>query len=1129
MSPLSARFRSCAAAAAPAALLVACGTLAACSDDDRRFGPIAPGAAPLVSATVSPAAVRGLAVVFLPPLQPARKAPFIGTFDASRSPTVEVCRWTGTQCDGAPIARFTRAEGTGGTLLTVDAAQQLYQADWKAEGLTAGARYRIRVLLGGMELGHADAQVPGGGTSAGVILDAGLVPLGANRSLPIRFRLETSTSYLPGDPGAPASASIPRQDFVPRAADYSTGHPTLPGAVLSHNTIVLAPGSDATVGQINALLADLGAERVGGIPGAPGAAAGLLALRLPTATHTDLQAVLTRLRTDTRVATVVQDARVSGDVLPAPGTGLAADQHWTWDLGANDGNWGHELVRVPQLWNLNAGLKRVLEAGQVLGPSVGVLDGGFVQGHPDLVFAANLDPERSSRHGSLVAGIVGATYGNGVGVDGVNPFARLVVGGVPMDSVNPTQTLQRSSSSMGLLWELYALVRSRPGIRVVNVSQGYNWYMMTPRISTSDTTVQRIATAQGAAAVEMLRSLQSANGQLPVIAASAGNGSAVGLGLQTARYSSPLANAAIVHGAAPVIVVEASTGTAAGALARAPFSNIGGHVSAPGTDILSTDSIPGKYAPCDGTSCAAPYVAGVASYLYALHPTLVVTLTSNPIRKLLVETGSPASGLPPHLDAFAAAMALDSEMGGSAVLRTLVDVDDGTLDGNTRTNADGSDYTADAHGDGRVDMRDFRRWRDWYLAAQKKPGVQLDGSPRHPKKDVNGNLRWDVDGDHENVFPARRLQRQRYARPHGHLQGARRDAQRRGHRPGRAAGAVRRRERRLQEGGAARPHRVRRRDGGRVILPGERGCGERAGARLPIGRRGAARRPHARRGNADARLHGEGGGRRAYPARRGAGRRRAGDRQRHEGDRPAADRRRRAVGRTVPGRDAGVRPRSGGRYAAVLGHGAGAAHAGRHVARGARRDHGRGTLHRSRERRVGGHGDGGERLGARHRGERRGDGDPGDQRERRPAATGHHARDGGRVRRELVPVARPAPRAREHLAGRRHAERAHQGPRPLVDGPDLAERRFRRAARQRVAAVVGSVGRLREPGPLVHAHPRGHADGILRARQRHRHRDGEHQRVADHRRAGTRVRESQPQRVLPGGRRAGEVRGDVHL
>jgi hypothetical protein len=44
-------------------------------------------------------------------------------------------------------------------------------------------------------------------------------------------------------------------------------------------------------------------------------------------------------------------------------------------------------------------------------------------------------------------------------------------------------------------------------------------------------------------------------------------------------------------------------------------------------------------------------------------------------------------------------------------------------------------------------MRDFRRWRDWYLAAQKKPGVQLDGSPRHPKKDVNGNLRWDVDGD----------------------------------------------------------------------------------------------------------------------------------------------------------------------------------------------------------------------------------------------------------------------------------------------------------------------------------------------------------------------------------------------
>jgi hypothetical protein len=48
------------------------------------------------------------------------------------------------------------------------------------------------------------------------------------------------------------------------------------------------------------------------------------------------------------------------------------------------------------------------------------------------------------------------------------------------------------------------------------------------------------------------------------------------------------------------------------------------------------------------------------------------------------------------MDAFAAAVALDSVNGNDRVLRLLADLDDGTADGNTRVNADGSVNTAES-------------------------------------------------------------------------------------------------------------------------------------------------------------------------------------------------------------------------------------------------------------------------------------------------------------------------------------------------------------------------------------------------------------------------------------------------
>ena len=74
-----------------------------------------------------------------------------------------------------------------------------------------------------------------------------------------------------------------------------------------------------------------------------------------------------------------------------------------------------------------------------------------------------------------------------------------------------------------------------------------------------------------------------------------------------------------------------------------------------------------------------------------------------------------------------------------------MDIDDGTPDGNQRYfPAAAGDYLLEdadgdgAVGDGRVDMSDFRRWRDWLLLAEGAVSYSsLDGAPDHPKKDVN--------------------------------------------------------------------------------------------------------------------------------------------------------------------------------------------------------------------------------------------------------------------------------------------------------------------------------------------------------------------------------------------------------
>jgi hypothetical protein len=301
---------------------------------------------------------------------------------------------------------------------------------------------------------------------------------------------------------------------------------------------------------------------------------------------------------------------------------------------------------------------------------------------------------------------------------------------------------------------------------VINYSMGFYWATVTApgeiaRDANNDQAVHSVVNQLGSAFQNMLAIAESEFGRLPLIVAAAGNDSNTPLGTQPARYASAVANAGLRLQSPNILVVEnvsLSPGPLGNATRR-PASNVGGHLSAPGTDIWSADTLPVNYSSKSGTSMAAPLVSGLAGYLLAVDP----TLTNLQLRDLLLNnTIAVAGGASPRVDGFAALMDIDRMRGNDRVLRLLLDIDDGTEDGNRRINPESpqNDYIAEAPAADcdalavcRVDMADFRRLRDALLQLENPADLALDGNdPEHLKKDLNTDS-FVSEGAGENLYP----------------------------------------------------------------------------------------------------------------------------------------------------------------------------------------------------------------------------------------------------------------------------------------------------------------------------------------------------------------------------------------
>lgn len=425
---------------------------------------------------------------------------------------------------------------------------------------------------------------------------------------------------------------------------------------------------------------------------------------------------------DTTIAPKTLPRRVDTSATASGGQKVA----WHWRHGEpDDGNWGLKMLRMPPVWRI---VERSRQAHPDRKPTrMTFLDVGFGT-HSHLVYSTVKDgmppnPVQAScqmSHGTHVAGIAGALFGRGRGIDGMVPNA--IVEAIPISAdtwieghaLGVTNAVdQRALLYSGALEDLAEFLEEGAPLgpnerRVVNVSLAYNWSAAGFEWGKDPERDQSLKTHVLNSAM-VVRFLASKWRDRVLFVTAAGNDSHGLAEPLSAELATPFAFAgtyrsATFRPATNILVVEAIDRDGK----RASFSNTGGHISAPGVDIMSTlAGISDDYGLCSGTSQAAPHVTALAALLFELSPQSTPQQMAELIRSSAI--AAPSAGVAPRIDAMAAVMKLDINH-----LRLLADLD----------------------GDGRVDEDD--------LAIVKQQMAVLEAARRS-----GGRIEVDLNGDSE--------------------------------------------------------------------------------------------------------------------------------------------------------------------------------------------------------------------------------------------------------------------------------------------------------------------------------------------------------------------------------------------
>ncbi len=280
--------------------------------------------------------------------------------------------------------------------------------------------------------------------------------------------------------------------------------------------------------------------------------------------------------------------------------------------------WHYQNINLPQAWDI--------EKGESNAVTVAVIDSGILGGHPDFVgkllpgFDFISDPQRAndgngrdnnpedraggSYHGSHVAGTVAAATNNGIGVAGVSWGAKIL----------PVRVLGVGGGSSS---DIFDAMRWAAGLSVVGVVANPN-----PAAILNMSLGGKYNCAQSPAYQETINAINAA-GKMIVVAAGNDN-------LDASQFTPASCSGVITVGATDFLD------------ARAPYSNFGARIDvmAPGGDSsqdLNNDGFPDgvlsigrndttsqfNFRYLQGTSMAAPHVAGVLALMKSRDPSLI--------------------------------------------------------------------------------------------------------------------------------------------------------------------------------------------------------------------------------------------------------------------------------------------------------------------------------------------------------------------------------------------------------------------------------------------------------------------------------------------------------------------------
>ncbi|MDP5191932.1 S8 family peptidase, partial [Rheinheimera baltica] len=279
-----------------------------------------------------------------------------------------------------------------------------------------------------------------------------------------------------------------------------------------------------------------------------------------------------------------------------------------WGLnntGQSGGTAGAD-IKAADAWDISTGSHDII---------IGIIDTGMDYNHPDLIdnrwvnpgnlpgstygystLNAEQDPMDSDSHGTHVAGTIGGSGNNGVGVSGVNWNVTLL----PCQFLGPD-----GGSTAGAIEciNYFTDLKLNYGVDIKATNNSWG----------------------GGGFSETLRAAIESGGEAGILfIAASGNagGNADSAPMYPAAYD------------LDVIVSVASTDRNDN---MSGFSNYGVtsvDLGAPGSDILST--VPGNgYATYSGTSMASPHVAGAAALLWSVNP----DLTADEMKTILMESG----------------------------------------------------------------------------------------------------------------------------------------------------------------------------------------------------------------------------------------------------------------------------------------------------------------------------------------------------------------------------------------------------------------------------------------------------------------------------------------------------------